>query len=79
VYPLKIFVVFLHELCHGLAAVATGGQIERISSAPRREDCASPAGKPVPQLNAGYLGSLALGPRSSWSGPPRGMTGQLWR
>ena len=31
VYPLKILVVFMHELSHGLAAVFTGGSIEAIS------------------------------------------------
>jgi len=30
VYPLKIFVVFMHEISHGIAAMATGGQIEEI-------------------------------------------------
>ena len=27
VYPFRIFVVFLHEISHGLAAIATGGSI----------------------------------------------------
>ncbi len=30
VTPLKIFVVLLHEISHGVAAVATGGQVVRI-------------------------------------------------
>ena len=62
VYPLKIFVVFLHELCHGLAAVATGGQIERIElSAAEGGLCVTRGGSRFLSLNAGYLGSLALG------------------
>ena len=35
VYPLRIFVVFLHELSHGLAGMATGGNIVDISLDPR--------------------------------------------
>ena len=31
IYPLKIFVVLLHEISHGIAALATGGSIERIT------------------------------------------------
>jgi hypothetical protein len=34
VYPLKIFVVLLHEISHGLVAVTTGGAIERIVITP---------------------------------------------
>ena len=30
VYPLKLIVVFLHEISHGLAALATGGRIVEI-------------------------------------------------
>ena len=30
VYPFRVFVVFLHEISHGLAAVATGGSIVSI-------------------------------------------------
>jgi len=30
IYPLKIFVVFLHEVSHGIAAVAGGGSIAGI-------------------------------------------------
>ena len=30
IYPLKIFVVFLHEVSHGIAAVVGGGSIARI-------------------------------------------------
>jgi hypothetical protein len=62
VYPLKIFVVFLHELSHGLAAVATGGQIERIElSAAQGGLCVTRGGSRFLILNAGYLGSLVLG------------------
>ena len=30
IYPIKVFVVLLHEVSHALAAMATGGSVERI-------------------------------------------------
>lgn len=62
VYPLKIFVVFLHELSHGLAAVATGGSIERIELSPQQGGvCYTAGGIRFFVLSAGYLGSLMWG------------------
>jgi len=62
IYPLKIFVVFLHELSHGLMALATGGQIEAISLDWREGgETLSRGGSPFLTLSAGYLGSLAWG------------------
>lgn len=34
IYPFKLFVVILHEMSHGLAAVMTGGRIVEISISP---------------------------------------------
>jgi hypothetical protein len=40
VYPLKILVVFFHELSHGLAAMATGGRIVEVQvDAAHRAGC----------------------------------------
>ena len=62
VWPVKIFVVFLHELSHGLAAVATGGSIVRMElSAAESGVCVTAGGSPFVVLSAGYLGSLLLG------------------
>ncbi len=62
VYPLKIFVVFLHELSHGLMAIATGGSIESISLDWREGgETLSRGGSAFLTLSAGYLGSLAWG------------------
>jgi hypothetical protein len=62
VYPLKIFVVFLHELSHGLAAIVTGGRIERIElSAAEGGLCVTRGGSPFWTSSAGYLGSLLWG------------------
>jgi len=62
VYPLKIFVVFLHELSHALAAVATGGQVESIGLDPREGGVTwVRGGNRFLLLSAGYLGSLLWG------------------
>ncbi len=62
VYPLKIFVVLLHEVSHGAVAVVTGGRIERIVLDPNQGGaCHCPGGSAFLTLSAGYLGSLAWG------------------
>jgi hypothetical protein len=62
VYPLKIFVVFLHEISHGLAALATGGSIRAIGlTFDEGGVCVTEGGSRFLILNAGYLGSLLWG------------------
>jgi len=62
VYPIKIFVVFLHEISHGFAAVLTGGRIDRIVlEAAEGGACYCPGGSAFLTLSAGYLGSLLWG------------------
>lgn len=62
VYPLKIFVVMLHEISHGIAAIATGGTIDRIVLDPAQGGaCYCPGGNAFLTLSAGYLGSLLWG------------------
>lgn len=62
VYPLKILVVFLHELSHGIAAVATGGRIEEIVVVPEEGGhTLTIGGSRFWTLSAGYLGSLVWG------------------
>ncbi len=62
VYPLKVFVVLLHEISHAVAAVATGGTIERIVLDPNQGGaCYCPGENAFATLSAGYLGSLAWG------------------
>jgi hypothetical protein len=62
VYPFRVFVVFLHEISHGIAAVLTGGAIESIGlSFDEGGVCRTRGGWPFVILNAGYLGSLAWG------------------
>ena len=62
VTPLKLFVVMLHEISHGLAAVATGGSIDRIVLTPDLGGaCYCGGGDAFLTLSAGYLGSLLWG------------------
>ncbi len=62
VYPLQVFVVFLHEISHGIAAIATGGSIQQITLSPRLGGaCYCPGGNAFVTLSAGYLGSLLWG------------------
>ena len=62
VYPFRLFVVLLHEISHGLAAVLTGGAIEAIGlSFDEGGVCRTRGGWPFLILNAGYLGSLLWG------------------
>ena len=62
VYPLKIFVVLLHEVSHAIAVVATGGRVEAITLDPMQGGATHfVGGSFFLSLNAGYLGSPALG------------------
>ena len=61
-YPLKIFVVFMHEVSHGLAAYLTGGRIVEIEVNRQEGGHALTAGgNRFLILTAGYLGSLIWG------------------
>jgi hypothetical protein len=61
-YPLKILVVFFHELSHGLMAKLTGGRIVQIQlSALEGGLCITAGGNRFLTLSAGYLGSLLWG------------------
>jgi hypothetical protein len=67
VYPLKLFVVLLHEISHGLVAVATGGTIQGIQITPDQGGlCRCPGGDAFLTLTAGYLGSLLWGGLMFW-------------
>jgi hypothetical protein len=61
-YPVKAFVVLLHELGHAAAAVLTGGEVERIElSSNLGGVCWSRGGWRLLVLPAGYLGSMLFG------------------
>src|SRR5512141_2519968 len=62
VYPIKIFVVMLHELGHALAALLTGGQVVGIQIYPEEGGVTfTQGGWLFVILSAGYLGSLLAG------------------
>ncbi|MFM7202842.1 MAG: M50 family metallopeptidase [Myxococcota bacterium] len=66
-FPIRVFVVLLHELGHALAAVLTGGEIERIELVAEEGGAAwTRGGNRFLILNAGYLGSLLLGCLLLW-------------
>ena len=61
-YPLKIFVVFMHEVSHGLAAYLTGGSIVEIQiNSQQGGHALTRGGNRFMILTAGYLGSLIWG------------------
>ncbi len=62
VWPLRVFVVLLHEVSHGLAAVLTGGRIVSIELSPLEGGlCTTAGGWPFVIASAGYLGSALFG------------------
>ncbi len=62
IFPLKILVVFFHELSHALAALLTGGEVDHVEIvAAQGGVCWTLGGNRFVILSAGYLGSLIWG------------------
>lgn len=62
VYPLKLVVVMLHEISHGVAAVLTGGRVLEIQVLQGEAGhCVTQGGNGPVIYSAGYLGSLLFG------------------
>ena len=62
IYPIKVFVVILHEFSHGLAAVLTGGSIVKIEISQQVGGvCYTRGGVRFIVASAGYLGSIFWG------------------
>ncbi|MBX3111127.1 MAG: M50 family metallopeptidase [Fimbriimonadaceae bacterium] len=61
-WPLTLFNTHVHELCHALAALATGGQVEHILVRPDGSGVTPVMGGNLLVLaSAGYLGSAVVG------------------
>lgn len=64
-YPFRIFVTFIHEGGHALAAVLTGNSVESLSIATNASgETYTTQGGAISQMlvaSAGYLGSMAFG------------------
>ena len=62
IFPLKLLVVFLHEVSHGLTAYLTGGSIDSLSVSSQEGGLAvTRGGNRFLTLSAGYVGSLLIG------------------
>ena len=62
VLPLKLLVVFFHELSHALMAIVTGGSVESLSvNFQQGGEVWTRGGSRFLTLTAGYLGSLLIG------------------
>lgn len=60
--PLKILIVFLHEISHAVAAWLTGGEVVSISVSPRQGGLTTTRGGNLFIIfSAGYIGSLLIG------------------
>ena len=71
IFPIKIFVVILHEISHGLMAILTGGSIVEIQISPQIGGYCkylAPQGffSQILISSAGYLGSLIFGSTILW-------------
>jgi hypothetical protein len=61
-YPVRIFVCFLHELGHGLAAIFTGGSVDSIQINPDGSGWTRTInGNRAVTIMGGYLGSAVFG------------------
>ena len=62
VYPLRLFVTFIHEAGHSLAALITGGQVQSFTVSPNGSGLANIVGGDLALiLPAGYLGAALFG------------------
>lgn len=62
IYPIKFFTVLLHEISHAIAAIVTGGSVERITfNLNLAGNTITKGGNQILIAFSGYLGSLIFG------------------
>lgn len=62
IYPIKLFVVLLHELSHSLAAILSGGKITALNIGfDLSGKCETEGGNTIVIASSGYIGSLIWG------------------
>ena len=62
IYPVKLFVVLIHEISHGIFTILTGGKVVSIElDSYLGGGCISKGGIPWVIASTGYLGSIAVG------------------
>ncbi len=62
IYPIKIFVVLLHEVSHAIAAIVSGGSVEKIIlDLDLAGSTITKGGNQILIAMSGYIGSLILG------------------
>lgn len=62
IYPIKLFVILLHEISHGIAAIISGGKINEINiDLNLGGKCITEGGNPFLIASSGYLGSFLFG------------------
>ena len=66
--PFRVFVVLIHEFCHALASLATGGQVLEIRARLDESGYTFSQGGFFPLISAaGYVGSAAIGALLIWA------------
>ena len=63
-YPFDLFSTWIHELCHGVAAILSGGSVDRLEIYPDTSGLAyttAPSGRRGFVIGAGYQGTAVAG------------------
>ncbi len=62
IYPFKLFGTFVHEWCHAIVAIATGGQVKQLQiNADLSGETFTTGGWLLPIFSAGYVGAACVG------------------
>jgi Peptidase M50B-like len=62
IYPFKLFGTFVHEWCHAIVAIATGGQVRELQiNSDLSGETVTAGGWLLPIFSAGYTGAAIVG------------------